>query len=320
MNVELYIYQKKPDTLVEQMRDHLETLESRVFFLPQRDRPFILDYLAEMDAAWQLCELLSTSGASEAGEALRFHTLQKQVQARAAAILKILGGPAALKWVRPPDASPTRQPWWFVDRVVAQRRAERWKLVTKIAAAIAVVVLVIVVLFNTLLKPDPAVVLRIQYYNDALTLAAEHRDHISALTEIEQALTVAPDNVELLVFKGVLLAQLNRTAEAEMLFEQATDLAGKREQVLFLRGQLLWQLNHLEAALALAQEAIAINPEYAEAWFLAGQVYMGLGQTPEAYETLSTVADLARAQDNDPLYVMAKINLAHLSQGAGLEP
>ena len=47
---------------------------------------------------------------------------------------------------------------------------------------------------------------------------------------------------------------------------------------------------------------------------------MGLGQTPHAYEALSTAADLAQAQDNSPLYVMAKVNLAHLSQGAGLEP
>ena len=316
----LYSYQPRPNTVVEHLQNHLAALEKKVCFLPQQDRSLVLAFLAEMDAAWQLCGLLVANGAPQAGELLRFATLQHQVRAKAAVVLKIIGGPAALAQARPPAASPDQQPWWFLDREVARRRTQRWKLVVRIGGVGAALALVVVILFNTLLKPDPVVVFKISRYNDALSLATQNQDFNGALAELNRALAVAPDDVELLVFKGVLLAQLNRTGEADTLFERAVKLAGGREQVLWQRGQYLRQLNRPEAALALAQEAIAVNPEYAAAWFLAGQVYMDLGQTSAAYQALSTAADLAYDQDNETLYVTARINLAHLSQSAVLQP
>jgi hypothetical protein len=118
MNVKLNSFQPQtePETIVGQLRSHLKTLENKVFFLAQQDQDFVLDYLAEMDAAWRLSEILKTD--NEAGEILRFRTLQKQVLAKASPLLRILGGSKGLKLVRPAKASPTEQPWWFVDQYV----------------------------------------------------------------------------------------------------------------------------------------------------------------------------------------------------------
>jgi tetratricopeptide (TPR) repeat protein len=318
MNVKLDSFQTEPDTIVGKLRSHLKTLEDKIYFLTQQEQGFILDYLAEMDAAWCLYETLRAD--NEVGEILRFRTLQKQVLAKASPLLRILGGSDGLKLVRPADASPTEQPWWFVDQHVARRRAQLWKQAVKLGGVLAAVVLVVVILFNTLLKPDPAVLLRLQHYNEALALAAENQDYNGALLEIEQALAVAPNDPELLILKGVVLTQLDRTDEAAPLFEQATDLTVEPEQVLVLRGRFLAQMNAPESALALAQEASAMNPEYAEAWFLAGQVYADLGLHTLAYDSLSQAANLALAQDKSELYVMAKTNLAYLGQGSGLGP
>ncbi|MBN1994846.1 MAG: hypothetical protein JW953_19265 [Anaerolineae bacterium] len=308
----------EPDTLVERLRNHLKTLEDQLYFLTRQDRAVVLAYLAQLDAAWRLYETLKENG--EGGEILRFKILQKHVLAKAAPLLKILGGPENLKLVRPAETLPTEQPWWFFDRHVARQRALRWRRVARWGALLVAVGLGLVLLFNTVLKPDPAVAFRMRHYNDALTLATENQDYAGALFEVEQALSVAPNDSELLTFKGVLLAQLDRAAEADPLFEQATALAVEPEQTLVLRGQYLRQLNHPESALTLTQQARAINPESAEAWLLAGQIYADLGLYPPAHDSLSQAAALALAQDKVELYVLAKANLAYLGQGAGLEP
>jgi tetratricopeptide (TPR) repeat protein len=287
-------------------------LESRLYLLTKQDKDFVLNYLAEMDTARQLIKTLEKSGGPDLNaEELRLSNIEKSIRKKGKAILKIFGGVTSLKKTRPAGASPEEHSWWFIDHYVAHQRVKRGKQIATLGGVAVAFVGVILILLNTVLKPDPNVIFRIEHYDKAIQFI-EEQDYETALTEVEQALTVAPDDVELLVFKGVILNQLDRADEANALFEQANSLAPEPKYVLLWRARFAWQQYQAPETLELSQEAITLDPEFAEAWFLAGQAHAYLDQIPEAYEAFSKAADLAREQGNDSLYATARINQSYL--------
>ncbi len=295
----------------DQLRELLQSLENDLALLPKQDKAAVLNYLTRLDDLQQRFDA-SAGGLNLEPERLRFITLQDQLQKKAPQLLDRLGGAAALKTARPADAAPERALWWFLDQEVARRRANLVKRVGIIVGVIAIAALTGVILFNTLLKPDPNTVLRAHNFAAAVDLAAYDSDYTAALAQIDEALAVLPDDPELLVFKGVLLQQMERANEAETIFERAAQLSPSAEYLPLARGQIYLQLKQTEAALQDGLQATAAAPDSAEAWFLLGRVYTALEQIPQAHQALSKAADLAFEQGNDTLYAIIKINLGYL--------
>ncbi|OQY30467.1 MAG: hypothetical protein B6243_10455 [Anaerolineaceae bacterium 4572_5.2] len=209
MPSKLDFYHNKMLSPADQLRELLQSLENNLAFLAKQDRTTILNYLTRLDELQrQFDELAHTPNLVP--ELLRFITLQDQLQKKASQLLNQLGGEAALKAVRPTDASPERAAWWFLDQEVARRRAKALKRVGIIVGVVAIVVLIAVILFNTILKPDPNTVLRAHNFAAAVDLAAYDHDYPAALSQLDEALAVLPDDPELLIFKGVLLQRLER--------------------------------------------------------------------------------------------------------------
>jgi len=321
MPSKLDFYARKSSNQAGQLRSHLQSLEDDAFALAKQDKAVVLDYLTRMDAAQSLFDELDTKGGPDlTPESLRFTTLQERLQKKAPQLLDRLDGSSALQAVRPAGAAPDRASWWFFDREVARRRAGLAKRIAIIGGAVLILVLIVVILFNTILKPDPATMLRTQKFQAAMELASTERDYLAALAQIEEALDTLPDDPELLVFKGVLLAELNRSDEAEPLFERVSNLDLEPEFLPLARGQILLQLGRADAALEAGQQAVALNPDSAEAWFLTGRAHTVLEQIDLAYEALSKAADLAFEQGNDTLYAIIKINLGYLQPAPELTP
>jgi len=277
-----------------------------------------LNYLIRLDELQRRFDALS-AGPNLEPERLRFVTLQDRLQKNAPRLLERIGGAAALKSARPAGASPERAKWWFLEQEAARRRAKTFKRGGIIVGAAAILALIGVILFNTLLKPDPKTVLRAHNFGAAVDLAAYEHNYPAALFQIDEALAVLPDDPELLVFKGVLLQHLERGDEAEAIFERAAQLSPSAEYLPLARGQIYLQLKQIDAALEDGFQATAAAPDSAEAWFLLGRVYTALEQIPQAHQALSKAADLAFEQGNDTLYAIIKINLGYL-QPAPPEP
>ncbi len=320
MPSKLDFYNQKPSGQAGQLREALKALEDNASTLTKRDKADILEFLTQMDAAQSLFDdLEATGGPDLTPESLRFTTLQERLQKKASRLLGRLDGPSALKAARPAEAIPDRTPWWFFDREVARRRAGLTKRIAITVGVVLALILIVVILFNTILKPDPVTMLRTRSFQAAMELASVERDYLAALAQLEEALDTLPDDPELLVFKGVLLAELNRSDEAEPLFERVSNLDLEPEYLPLARGQILLQLGRADAALEAGQQAVALNPDSVEAWFLTGRAHTVLEQIDLAYDALSKAADLAFEQGDDTLYAIIKINLGYL-QPAPPEP
>ncbi len=304
-------YHNKTLAPADQLRKLLQSLENNLALLPKQDKAAVLNYLTRLDELQQRFDA-SAGGLNLEPERLRFITLQDQLQKKAPQLLDKLGGAATLKTIRPTDATPERASWWFLDQEVARRRANSFKRVGIIVGVIAIVALLGVILFNTLLKPDPNTVLRAHNFAAAVDLAVYDHDYPAALSQLDEALAVLPDDPELLIFKGVLLQRLERADEADAIFERAAQLSPSAEYLPLARGQIYLQLKQTEAALEDGLQATVAAPDSAEAWFLLGRVYTALEQIPQAHQALSKAADLAFEQGDDTLYAIIKINLGYL--------
>ena len=313
MPSKLDFYHHKFLAPADQLREALQSLENDLPLLPKQNSSAILTYLTRLDDLQQRFDALA-GGPNLEPERLRFITLQDRLQKNAPRLLDRTGGAAALKAARPADASPERAKWWFLEQEVARRRAKAFKRGGIIVGGAAVLALIGVILFNTLLKPDPKTVLRAHNFAAAVDLAAYDHNYSAALSQLDEALAVLPDDPELLIFKGVLLQRLGRAGEAEAIFERAARLSPAAEYLPLARGQIYLQLKQPEAALEDGLQATAAAPDSAEAWFLLGRAYTALEQIPQAHQALSKAADLAFEQGDDTLYAIIKINLGYLQQ------
>jgi Flp pilus assembly protein TadD len=135
-----------------------------------------------------------------------------------------------------------------------------------------------------------------------------------ACAEFQEALRIAPGDVDALDNYGAALMRLNRFAEAETQFRQALSLAPNRANLQHHLGMALQSQSRLDEALVYLTEAVRLSPDYAAAHTSRGQVLEQLlryDQAREAYERavaarpnyipalMSLVRLLVRTNDND---------------------
>ncbi len=307
--------QPKDISPAEQLRARLTALENALPALPTQSAAEIEAFFREMDAAREQFSALLAGGADLTPELTRFDTIQSRIARHADRLLHAIGGVAKLRALRPAGISRDTHGWWFADEISAERKARTRKRLLTILGIAGAIVLAVVIAFNTVLKPDPAVVAKTRHFQAALDLVTEQHNYPAALNEIEQALAAVPDDVDSLVFKAVLLAQAGKTAQAKTVLAQANALAPDDAYVPLAQARLVQQMGNPAEALSLAEGVIAQHPDSAEAWYIAGQAHAALGEIPQAREALSKAAELALAQGNDSLYVIAKTNLTYLLPG-----
>jgi tetratricopeptide (TPR) repeat protein len=317
MTTKLDFYQRKLPSQANQLRDQLQFVEDSVINLSRRDRAYILDFFGKMDAIQTALQTMAADhGPDMSPETLRFGTVKNRFLAQASGLLAKIGGSSALQKVRPGGVDQENQPWWYIDRLVASQQSNQLKQVGTVVGAVIGFLLLAYILLNTIFKPDPAVVARANYTDQAMAALIEQQDYPLALENADGILAISPDDLEGLVLKGVALEKLDRAAEAEQYFSQADAAAAAPEQVPLVRGRLQLQLGDAQQALTLAEQSIEANPSYAEGWFLAGQAYDQLGNFQQALSHMNTAADLALEQDNPSLYAIIKVNVGYLSPRA----
>lgn len=318
MTTKLDYFQRKLSGPTTELRAQLEYLEDASIGLGRKDKAFILDYFARLDRVYDIFQALEgTAEIDLRAEHVQYETVLSRLRQEASPILHRLGGPHGLASLRPETATAAEQPWWFIDRYVGEQMALQRKRILLGMGILTAIALVVVVLLNTVLKPDP-VVTALKAHNDAAFAALlQESDYETALDEINQALAVKPDDLESLIVKGVILEQTGQTAEAEAIFEQAVGLAPGPEFVYWMRGQILLQLNQIEEALRLAETAIEINPDFPQGWFLAGQVYERMGDLNAAFNNMETASNLALEQGDDALYAVIRVNMGYLYPSGG---
>jgi len=109
-------------------------------------------------------------------------------------------------------------------------------------------------------------------------------DFQGALTQLNQALALDPENGSALARRGMVKTRLNDTDEALKDFDLAIKLDPGNFSAYLGRGLLYRQLKNTEASLADLNEAIKLAPQMPALYLARGMTYAGAGLTKKAVE------------------------------------
>lgn len=314
-----YYVESKPLTRADELREQIDELEAMIGRLEYGLGKEALMIPALFDSISTSLAAFQAEGQSMRAENARLDTVSARFRRKAKVFLREIGGAKVLE-----DARRTHQPdpdrwWWFADRLVANRRRDQIRRLLRLGALVVLVLLILFALYQRFLAPDPATRERLQHQHNAEDLVFEG-DLAGALSEVEQALAVAPGEPYLSVFKGVLQQELGQSAASGETFAAAEAVFGNREEFLLARARTYLLVDQPDAALADALEVIELNPESAPGYVLVGRAYEHMEDYLEAIFAYEQAIDLAEQQGDFQLSGTTRVNVGILMQRLQAQP
>lgn len=132
-----------------------------------------------------------------------------------------------------------------------------------------------------------------------LLLARYESQYDLAILDFEQALTLSPDNVEVLILRGDAFAAKGKFAKAMADLDRAVALAPRNPAAYVHRAAAWSRQNKVDAALKDYATALSIDPDNVEALINRGALYAASG------DGRTGLADLDRAATLAPRNAMA---------------
>lgn len=296
------------------MREILDRLEETLPRIKTLESQASLDLLLDLDRLNLLFQQLASVGIDFLPEQGRFHSLLARLQKQAGPLLHSLGGAASLNAQRPVPAPPSEKWWWYLDRLVAERQRQlRWQL-TLIGVIILAVISGIMLLFQTVLAPSPAVVARLDAENNAFE-AIEAGQYEEALAFVQQGLQKVPDEPELLLLQGVVQERVGDKASAAASFDQAQARMNDPLNFYLTRSQLYLRVGQPDQAELDARAAIELDNKLASAWLLLGQSLENQQKVSDAITAYQQANQLASASGDSEIIVLARMALARMGGG-----
>lgn len=250
-------------------------------------------------------------------ETSQFNYVSSKLKKNARKFLRGVGGEAGLKGLRQKANPPVERWWWYLDTFLSNQLKDSLKRTLITIAVLVIVLLAAGVLYNRFLAPDPATQARMTHENRSDEMLAKG-DFAGALNEIEQALTYAPEDTDLLVTQGVLSQKLGLNEAADKAFSQAESLLKAKDVYLTARSMAYLKIGEMQLALADAKNAVALNPQSPEALFQQAKVEDVLGQIAAAVRDYQSASDLATAQNKLELVAVIRINMGMAMQRISL--
>ncbi len=242
-------------------------------------------------------------------ERARLSGLDDRALRNAKSLVKALGGMAAFEQFRQQfDAQPDDR-WWQLDAKIALDRRRLLQRLLTVGVALAALGVVVFLARDVLFPYNPV--------SDAVSNAGarfDAGDLPAALAEIEAGLNAAPDSMELLAWKGILLRLMGNTDASEQAFNQARQYARDEVDFYLTRAQAYIRVGRYDDVIADADVVLAIAPNSADAYYLRATGYEGKGDVYQAMLNVDRAAQLAQEAGNDALYALARYRYAMLMQ------
>lgn len=305
-----YLQQKKLNP-ADELRALLDSLEERRVKVKALEAQAAFQMLHDLDEAQSRLQELEATGLNLLAERGRFESVQNRLQQRAAALLKALGGAAALTAQRPQPLPPAESWWWYLDEWVARQQRH---LIRQIGLIVGVIILLLgglYVAFQTVLAPAPEVVARLEAENDALA-ALDQGDYPAALAAVEQGLQQVPGEASLLLLQGVIREIMGDTTRAEQSFQATQEHVAQPIDFYLGRCRLYLRVNRLAEGEADARSVLKLDPKSAGAWLMLGQTLEFQDQRAEAIAAYQQAADLAAVSGENEIFVTARMAVARI--------
>lgn len=294
------------------LSDELDRIETLVGRVGMNSKEQSREILSRLDEVYPEIQNLENETSRKTAEG-QLAGISGHLHSEAGQFVRDLGGAAALKNLRTERQPSQDQWWWYLDEYLDQRRKASLRRSLFVMGGLALALVILAVLYEAFLAPDPAVSAR--YGHEQLA-----RDYLlnndldQALSEAEQGLTYAPQDPALLILKGVILEKQGETEEALQVMEAGEQYSATREDFLLTRGEAYSLANQPEKALADVEELLMANPDMPQAYLLAGQAYEVLGDYLKALEEYDKAFDAAEATDQSELAAIARTRTAMIMQ------
>jgi tetratricopeptide (TPR) repeat protein len=308
--------QNQPRTQVAELRDVLTMIERRIAKLKEISPEDALEILPLLDQARERLDTLEAAGggaSSERSEGTQFETLLRQLDKKGSTFMNRAGGSAALKRARQERQPDQSYWWWFIDEDLAQKRQSKIKRWAVGAAIVGALLIVLVVVYNQFLAPDPAFQAGIGFQQTAENKLIQGQ-YEEALADAEQAIEHLPDYPELYVLRGVLYDVLEQPDLAEQSYILAREKLSKEETFYNERAKYFLLAGLGEPGMADAEMALSINPDSAVSLMFIAQAHEMLGNISKAIDYYELASAAAERTDNPTLQVMARMQIATLLQ------
>ena len=308
-----YYVDNEPLTRADELRARLDELEAQVGRLGYGLGQEALTIPALFDTISASLAVFQADGQTMRAEVARLETVSARFSQKANVFLREIGGAAALQ-----EARRARQPdpenwWWYVDRLVVDRRRVRARRLLRSLVVLVAILVLLGALYQIFLAPDPATRERLNHQHTAENLVLQN-DITGALAEVDQALVIAPGDPDLLVFKGVLHQELRQSVAAEEAYSAAELAFDAPENYLLARARTYLLLDQPTAALADAQAVLELNPESTEGYMMLARAYERLEEYLEAIFAYEQAIFLAEEQEDFQLSGIARVNVGLLRQ------
>ena len=300
-------------TPAEELRIILGELEGRVGKLGFGDSGEPVELLLALDRANALLEELAERGANLSGERGRFETVGQQFRRKGKRFLRSVGGRRELQALRAaqPRTPPAANWWWYIDELLdGEQRTRRSGTLRTIGITVAVLA-IISALYIAFLMPDETTRMRYRH-EQAAEQALMSDDPAAALISVEEGLTYAPDDEDLLLLRAVALVLLDEAEQAEIAFTEIRELVNDDEKFYSARAQAYMLGNRPELALEDAIRLIEADPTSGLGYFQAGNAYGSMGHFYEAAAAYEKAGELAGLAGEIELEGMARVQLANL--------
>jgi len=298
----------------DDLREALSHLEDVLPVIKLMDSVQALKLLNDLDHITATIEKLDPDGNALIAEWSRFKSVQGRLKKNTQKLLKLVGGEEMLAQRRPQPVPPVDHWWWYLDEIVAEQRQRNLKRAGIFSVIVLLIIGAVLVLFNTILKPSPEVVARLNAETDAYTAIEQEGDFDKALAALDEGLGAVPNDPSLLMIKGVVLQLLERNAEAEDVFSSVQEILNNPIEYYLARAQVYLRVGQFEQAERDARAALALNDEFARGWMVLGQSLEMQEKYVDAMAAYETTSEIALENEENELYVMSRMALARLTE------
>jgi len=274
--------------------------------------------LDEMDSIRTRLDDLKTQGRPATAEEAQFEFIAKTLKDHSKAFIKEIGGLKTLTNLRSMRQPDRKAWWWFLDEIQSDQRKRTLKKQLIWFAGIAVALVILYAVYQLFLAPSPATEAALTFESN-IENSLISGDLNNALAQANQGLTTLPDNVTLLILKGIAQTKLGQTDDGTQAFSQAEKLIGNRESYLLQRTLLYIRSGDAKSALNDAQTIVVANPQSAEGYFYEALAYQSLNDSMNAYNAFDKAQTLANDQGKTVLVATIRLDMALLMQNMGAQ-
>ena len=241
----------------------------------------------------------------------------KRIYLSAKVLLKTVGGKEVLKEKRKIKGKNPDHWWWYLDHYVEEKRKRDLYKTGMIGLVLLVVFALLVLTYDRFIAPPPEVRARIDYETriDDFIYAG---DYVSAMSEMEGALAIAPEYYPLWIKKGVLAKTLGNEAVEQSSYETAQQFVENPEYFYYERASVFMQFGLYDDVLRDTENLLEINAKSAEAYLYRGLVYEMREETSQAYDAFEKAALLAEEQNKTQLVATIRVRMGMLMQSVSI--